>query len=1016
MLQSKNTKIFLLLSLLFVLRANIPNCENALSGVCSECSAGFHLNNNNECVEIANEIVDCLIYDSVDSTICDQCVAGKIFFEGSCQGLANCDVPEILNDELVCSQCSFGYTIYYDDVDPICREIIEDCIYHQYNSNTQTYFCAHCRVGMYKNSDNTGCIRLDIPNAKTISSNSNFVDDYTIDSCRANYRVTDDLQKCLKDIEGCDVYMASDLNTTQFECDTCNGDYIKSDNNLCYKEIYGNCEEHGYVDGELVCTLCYNADITVFQAPFGCIVPIDHCLEYSEDSTNEVFNVACTVCEEGYVLDEFNQFCTKVIENCDVQIGFNFRFGYINCETCSVGFVKTIGGDQCLPEIANCELYEQIPDDSLTALCQKCASGYILNATKDICVMAITDCFDHEITDGVATCLTCDGSKIPSEDGSSCMEGIPHCMTINFETDPISCTECEANFVLSEDFLSCEPSLDNCTTATYDEVEQMVKCTTCDDGFIKTTDEAACLAEITNCTEHNEVPTANDDVTCNTCEDSFIPNVSSTECVVEISNCDSQSTAQDDTQQCDACAVGYTVSDDLKSCKMDIENCDVMVPAPTENDSHTCTTCVDGYIPNSVDQTTCITPIANCTSQSADADGNEVCDECDAGYSPSDDNMACFMDIENCTTQINAPTHSDMNHTCEVCNEGYVVTSSSDACVEAIENCMEHIYENDISKCMTCMDGFVLTSDQLACNTEIMNCMTHTEVDSNTALTCEECESGFILNNDATVCNTAIMNCEVHNIETDPMTCTTCEFGFNLTNNNTECTPRYENCEVFGTNQYGITVCTQCHSSYILSYDERACFQIIPNCSIYYNIRYTGRFSRCQTCENNYTTKNGYFCQIQSKTCGSEPIPLEDPSTATVDLSTLDGKIIKLMRVDNNKYLNYLDGNSVGTAPIITQAPYDYTPRNEIMVESTGEEGIFNLSTTANINVSYFQSSTSISQLLSLDAPTTDDFKWQFIATGDNKFLIKNVETELYMDDNGMPNCQIEWEVTVVEN
>lgn len=774
---------------------NCNSCEDR-GPECISCAANKALSmDRKSCLDCPTDCAKCEREGNTDDLVCLECASGYLK-EGACEActLEHCEKCTVAGEEETCIECDDpGYSLssgkcvgcptgkYLDGTS--CKSCPTNAI--SCTTGGTVTACKDEGTKYVKSSDAksckacSGCVKcaLDDTDAKCTE-------------CKENEYLTDDkaCSYCNSDNAGTKCKSCGDAG----ECSECNAKYYLKDG-LC-EDCPSNCDECSEDDTDgLVCGTCsvnygLNEEIICDECPSKC----DVC----------DVNGQCTDCEEKYVpvSGVCEQCPSKCLEcNTDATTCTSCETGAdlgLNSDDEVQCYDLPTGCTDLATLAADIVAGEDRPQ------CKTCALGYGLDDADNQCYTCggnsgVTGCQRCTISSGTVTCTADSGSDLGCETGYGQWDdsGTKKCAACNQVTD---CTECTASDATTITCTACVAGKDlygsgssatcvSCTTGTSGAIANCKECTisdnsgspqvdscdTCDDGYgidsgnsmcvsctaattggeslcvactangaddvtctdcgdniqYTSTDAAVCTASCgTGCTACS---LASSVVTCDTCDNGYRSKSDNSGCIKCVSPCALCSTDGDGNQQCTQCNANHVVGSD--PCEACPENCE------TCSDATTCTTCKDEYGKDA--DGNCVECIANCLDCDADADGKQLCTQCNAKYHLEDDDcVACPSNCKECSYDAGVME-------CSKCADEYVLNSGK--CDKCPSNCNEC---SSATKCKTgkCKSGFAVNDNgeciDCATLTGIANCASCSEKpDSNSSAPCLACSTGFTL-------------------------------------------------------------------------------------------------------------------------------------------------------------------------------------------------------------------------------------------------------------------------------
>ena len=277
-------------------------------------------------------------------------------------------------------------------------------------------------------------------------------DKNTCNNCDLKYKLNLDKTNCEEKIPHC-----KNFDTNYIYCIECNDQYylLNDDNTHCHNETIDN-EKHFTEDGGKTYISCDKA--------------IENCIKCENRNY-------CTLCNNGYKLENENKECNIKIPNCK-----KFDITYEYCEECDEGYyLLNDDKTQCHNE----------PIDNEKHFTEDGGKTYIS------CDQAIPNCLKCK---GKNSCTQCLETYKIEQNGAICNPKVPNCKI--YEDNNEYCQECEENYYLinndkthcynepidnekyfTEDggkkYISCDQAIPNCL-----KCEGRDNCIKCKDGYI----------------------------------------------------------------------------------------------------------------------------------------------------------------------------------------------------------------------------------------------------------------------------------------------------------------------------------------------------------------------------------------------------------------------------------------------------------------------------------------------------------------------------------------------------
>ena len=426
---------------------------------------------------------------------------------------------------------------------------------------------------------------------------------------------------------------------------------------------------------------------------------IDNCLIPSADQ-NEYY---CAQCKMGYILDPENAKCVevpsnKVVSNCRqyTLVG--------TCKHCYQHyFLEENECNQASVIIENCRTY--FGDD----LCEECIDNYFFDLESNKCMPfePIENCQSHSF-----------------KKCKSCISG--------FHKNPNSAMLGEIN----KDFVQLY------ATGLWEEVNfaktWMSTCIKNEDEHCLKMGQTASSGKLTNA--------------CELCEDGYYldQGVCTENPKWQITNCEEYSSPY----ICSRCASDFYL--DCNECKQRST-----YTACQDGNWHKdkCFRCQDTHYLDSTEtcQSRTNSEIAECSKYMRRLD---LCETCSDGFKMTDDMIACYAEIPNCSNFNQPNQKSDLKLTCDTCNQYYYLTVDKLECnKQNVLNCKN--YKDDNSNiCILCEDEFYYDQDNNKCILrQIENCQNPVPNENK----CSQCKNLYYKVDDITCTAINIPDCLENN-------------------------------------------------------------------------------------------------------------------------------------------------------------------------------------------------------------------------------------------------------------
>lgn len=426
----------------------IDNCASHTFKKCRSCQDGFYPNSNAgylstvdnamaqrtaidlwEAVNfaktwvstcVANTDENCLEMESSPASgkltnLCKTCMQGYYLESGVCKKNPGWAIKECktYSTPQVCTECNTGF--YLD-----CNECKQRSEYASCETpNISKDQCYKCLATHYLGSNNTCQLRTN--GAIAQCSVYNRTKDYC-DTCNTDFMRTNDFLECFPEIKNCDTYNLPAYKTdTKMTCKTCDTNYyLTEDKSECNPQNVVNCET------------------------------------YENNSSNK-----CQTCEDGYYYDAANNLCQEQnIANCE-----KFESNINVCKNCK-DFFRNDSGTSCVGfTIPDC-----IQNDLNQENCKTCIPHrYLLEVNHiKICKevvnsLEVDDCLNSSSISDSYGCSVCDKfDQAPlSISGFKHKKALPtNCASVDADE---KCTNCKNDMdmvVNADDEATCTNAVD----------------------------------------------------------------------------------------------------------------------------------------------------------------------------------------------------------------------------------------------------------------------------------------------------------------------------------------------------------------------------------------------------------------------------------------------------------------------------------------------------------------------------------------------------------------------------
>lgn len=359
---------------------DLDHCEepHPNDNLCIKCEDGPWFRNGHGLCQEVTEVEHCMTYNSYFDQ-CEECSLGYFLANKICNpnpsGVAHC--THYLNEE-DCGKCEVPYYLKENQCF-FSSTLIPMCSYYSHDSS-----CGKCETGFFLEANE--CIQSNLTCATYLNRENcascgvNEVLDPTgsqikcvpsgIDNCHTAEFVSD----------GAAVDPAIDPApaVTYYQCTQCAKDHYLNFNECVSVTAIDNCN---FYESETLCKQCdsgflLSVDKTACTAITG--------LGSGCDIGEEVENPVCSVCNEGYVLDDSNECVECTVTGCSICDVLNKR----KCKLCKEGYHMT-ELFYCL-EISSVESQENDYDEILQGTQLLQVEGSQILSISMILLIAIT--------------------------------------------------------------------------------------------------------------------------------------------------------------------------------------------------------------------------------------------------------------------------------------------------------------------------------------------------------------------------------------------------------------------------------------------------------------------------------------------------------------------------------------------------------------------------------------------------------------------------------------------------
>ncbi|CAG9329821.1 unnamed protein product [Blepharisma stoltei] len=632
----------------------ISNCELCDDeSTCTQCSAGFFLQDPTTCVSCSSQISYCAACDSdSECTECDSTHYLTDLDDCANSGPEHCYIVDS-NDLTTCNDCLKGYN--WDQSDKTCKacgDIMPHCTECQ-DGNIEDFRCWTCDVG-YILDIYSVCIKSPLKNCVKVSDASH---------CEVCSSVSNGV--CAS--AGAPIANCKMASTDSSYCAECDLGYSYTGEGLCQCSAK-DCTTCNTNDGS-ICDTCID---NYYEDCVPCSTKIANC--------DTCAGGVCTKCSAGYfLLYSTCNLCALLDPNC-ITCADNELF----CTSCKPGFLAAYYGECVESSLLNCEIAQG------STSCTLCLSGYYINDQQ-----TCSSCEDNSAgcvaCSESSTCLKCSqGYWLDSLSCSPC-SSIPNCQACDNGT---ICTKCQATYLLNENKSCTSSSIENCDVVVSNDPSTCQQCST--GYFWDTTICKACSVPLPNC------DTCSSSTTCSLCKTGYYWNlIQCSVCTNALKNCLECSS---DGTSCSKCDSGYYLNHENKCTSSVLNSCAKV------SDDGTCISCPSNKIfactnggtslPNcavsSSDSSVCVKCMPSyknqggicvemCSENCSDCSSKNICTVCNSGYFLYDSNgkttcISCADSCTDCEPNPNCFMCADLvvqdGDTCRVDSVGYEISFS----------------------------------------------------------------------------------------------------------------------------------------------------------------------------------------------------------------------------------------------------------------------------------------------------------------------------------------------------
>ena len=451
--------------------ASLEGCFLHTDRSCTECESGYILTGNSSTFESLNHafFTRFLTVKTTSAKWSDEVNASSLCVQ---ETVSNCDQHETFNS---CKICQTGYFLNSKKMceknpeQPIpycsvyqsasvcvkcdnthylsanaCQPVtqVEHC--HTFAASENK--CQICEPGYFGNSAGDSCSFRTLPSISQCAELNLIADECS--ACDPKYSLTQNNQKCFKDIENCknqDQSQGSDPNETSHTCTLCLPEFYLIGNNRCMPSNIPKCKQHA--SNENKCEIC---ELTFYPNNAGaeCAAQnLPNCLSYTTN-TNE-----CQDCESDHYITNSKTCEPKSITGC-----IQYAEGDTNtCAKCESHRYLASSNSLCNSVLFkdNCHY-----SDGLVNACSECKANFYMNPTLNACYLTRvqgqydSNCDGNTLTTKTTGCTRCKTgfSLLQPTNPSTTFQAMTtdNCAAINSTTG--QCSQCEPTFQLTSSF------------------------------------------------------------------------------------------------------------------------------------------------------------------------------------------------------------------------------------------------------------------------------------------------------------------------------------------------------------------------------------------------------------------------------------------------------------------------------------------------------------------------------------------------------------------------------------
>lgn len=453
------------------------NIINPLSPVCIYCKAGYSINLDGVCEQIAppncntGQFLLSMVLPRVDFAL-------SLYLFPLGKGCVSCNTGfisvKMMSDVYVCVTSTYLSSGNF----VTGTKFIINC--NQYGiANNAVVMCVLCVNGFVVSLDGTTCFaNTALANCLQASSSN------ICANCAGGYVLVNNACPA-QSILNCVSYVKSTASTQQV-CISCASGYFLSNNN-CLPGLIFNCANYASTATSCVgCSVGYQLVYTINNLPYCYPLPASlNCVQFIPESF-QAGVLKCLTCAttDGFyrttalASNDFPNVCLSFlpISNCtQYAVSTTASFSSFNCLNCSTGMV--VSNNLCVQRtvlVANCSVYNPISN-----LCVQCNPQYFLAASNTQCQSFPIGLNYCRVYLNQNTCSGCASNFYYNGTLSQCLpvslqNVVPSCLYYNsYQT----CSNCTAGYVLDVNFNCQLVQAQNCLIAA-----NTTACATCSAG------------------------------------------------------------------------------------------------------------------------------------------------------------------------------------------------------------------------------------------------------------------------------------------------------------------------------------------------------------------------------------------------------------------------------------------------------------------------------------------------------------------------------------------------------